>query len=84
MAEIKSKISRAFDVGFKIILVFGIALLLLAYNDVSYKEHALASEIQNLRVKLDHGGRVVRKKRSFSLDELFTGITNRLDSLERR
>eukprot|EP00112_Aurelia_sp_Birch-Aquarium-sp1_P011408 Seg2399.3 transcript_id=Seg2399.3/GoldUCD/mRNA.D3Y31 product="hypothetical protein" protein_id=Seg2399.3/GoldUCD/D3Y31 len=80
----KSALLRFLSIGYKFSLLFGVAVLLLAYKDVTLREHELVREVSVLKDKIqaDHVAR--RQKRSLGLDGIFGSLQRRLDSLERR
>ena len=84
MAEDRSKLIKVIDVGYKLCLTLGVAVLLIMYRDVSFKEHALSNEIASLKQAQLDGDTRLRKRRSIGLDIIFHDITRRIDSLERR
>lgn len=80
----KSALLRFLSIGYKFSLLFGVAVLLLAYKDVTLRERELVREVSVLKDKIqaDHVAR--RQKRSLGLDGIFGSLQRRLDSLERR
>ena len=83
MAENRSTVLKVFNFGYKFCLIAGVALLLIAYRDVGYKEHALSNEVASLQAKFQ-GDTKLRRRRSLGLDSLFKELNRRIDSLERR
>ena len=80
----KSALLRFLSIGYKFCLLFGVAVLLLAYKDVTLRERELVKEVSVLKHKIqaDHAAR--RQKRSLGLDGIFGNLQRRLESLERR
>ena len=79
----QSKLKLALIFGYRLMLLCGVGMLLLAYSDVVERERDLALKISRLQQGNLHHERQ-RRDIGINLDSIFDRFQKRLASLERR